>query len=169
MPRCWGRSDQNLVGGPGFEPGVPRSRTLGRSRSCGCFAVVHYAFSLAFAAGKDTRSQHPCGDGESDGVTDSIANRLLEPVFVRCVGFQNDLQRVERMGLAVDDQDVLAIEARKAGQELLELAWKDVLSAYDQHVIGATLHPQEASIRAATSAGLGGEHGPIPCAVAQHW
>ena len=131
--------------------------------------MVHHAFSLAFAAGKDTRSQHLCGDGESDGVTDSIANLLLEPMFVRCVSFQNDLQRVERMGLAVNDQDVLAIEAREAGQELLELAWKDVFSAHDQHVIGATLHPQETSIGAATSARLGGEHGPIPRAVAQHW
>ena len=72
------------------------------------------------------------------------------------------------MGLAVDDQDVLAIEAGKAGQELLELAWKDVFSAYDEHVIGATLDPQEASVRAATGAGLGGEHGPISCAIAQH-
>lgn len=143
--------------------------TLGGSRSYGCFAVVHYAFSLAFAAGKDTRSQHLCGDRESDGVTNSVANLLLEPAFVRCVSFQNDLERVERMCLAVDDQEVLAIEVRKAGQELLELAWKDVFSTYDEHVIGATLHPQEASIRAATSARLGGEHGPIPCAVAQHW
>src|SRR6266567_7396464 len=72
------------------------------------------------------------------------------------------------MGLAVDDQDVLAIEACKAGQELLELAWKDVFAAYDEHVIGATLDPQEASVRAATGARLGGEHCPISCAVAQH-
>ena len=152
-----------------FTEASRRTCHLRRSRSCWCFAVIHHAFGLAFAAGKDTRSQHPCGDGESDGVTDSIANLLLEPVFVRCVSFENDLQRVERMGLPVDDQYVLAIEARKAGQKLLELAWKDILSAHDQHVIGATLHPQEASIRAATSARLGGEHGPIPCAVAQHW
>jgi hypothetical protein len=73
------------------------------------------------------------------------------------------------MRLAVDDQDVLAIEALKAGQELLKLAWKDVLSTYDQHVIRATLDPEEASIWAAAGARLRGEHCPIPGAVAKYW
>jgi hypothetical protein len=57
--------------------------------------VVHDAFSLAFAARKDARSQHLGGDGEPDGVTHSMANLLLQPLLVRCVGFEDDLQRVE--------------------------------------------------------------------------
>jgi hypothetical protein len=57
--------------------------------------VVHDALSLAFAARKDARSQHLGGDGEPDGVTHSMANLLLQPLLVRCIGFEDDLKRVE--------------------------------------------------------------------------
>ena len=62
----------------------------------------------------------------------------------------------------------MAVEATEAGQQLLDLAWKYVFSAHDQHVIGPTLDPKEASIRAATCTGLRGEHSSIPRAVPHH-
>ena len=37
MPRCWGRLNQVLVGGPGFEPGASRSRSRVGSVQRECF------------------------------------------------------------------------------------------------------------------------------------
>src|SRR5438105_3886916 len=155
-----------------IRPARPSSwqSTVSRRRSAIELAPVDDSPRLTFGARQDPRRKNCHLDSQPDHLLDPAPGRLGQPVVAAAfLRFHQHLHLVVLLLGTVDNELVVACQARHREQQLLDLAWEDVDAAHLQHVVGPAADLQHPHERVAALARPVREDGQVPGAIAEDW